>query len=168
MEVAAEVLEELCPGAREVPEEPVDNKEQEAQEELMEEEEEEEDEPDRDMGCAMENGTPLLSRLDVINSRNSLNVFSLKEDDLDKLEGIHIDFDTDNFQDDLPGTAVDTDEKVVKAKDALVGKGPRWQSYGAGKMVVQIIEKGLRLNFILYRQRAHGRRTSYLLPVPVQ
>ena len=76
-------------------------------------------------------------------------MFSLNEDDLYRLEGINIDFDNNEFQDDLPGTAVDTDEKVIKVKDALVGKGLIWQSYGAGKMVVQIIEKGLRLNLNL-------------------
>ena len=112
-----------------------ENAEQGAREEGMEEEE---DEPVGDIGNTMK----------VINSRTSNIVFPLNEDDLDRLEGININFDNEEFQDDLPGTAVDTDEKVIKVVDALVGKGPIWQSYGAGKMVTQIVSKGLRLNFV--------------------
>ena len=69
--------------------------------------------------------------------------------DIDKLEGITIDFENDHeYIDDMAGKADNTDETGVRVVDALRGKVDVWKQFGAGGMVEQVITKGLRLNFI--------------------
>ena len=84
------------------------------------------------------------------NSKRDLKPeYPFDKDDIDKLEGITIDFDNDEeYIDDMIGQADNTDETGIKVVDAIRGKVDVWKQFGAGGMVIQVITKGLRLNFI--------------------
>ena len=57
-------------------------------------------------------------------------------------------WDDNEFIDDLEGIPVEEVENDTKVVDSLKGKVGVWKKFGAGKMVLQILDDGLRLNFI--------------------
>ena len=61
---------------------------------------------------------------------------------LDILEGIST--DEAEYSEHLEGNPVEVGVKVV---DGLKAKSHIWEDFGAGKMVLQVINTGLRLNF---------------------
>ena len=82
---------------------------------------------------------------DTVVENKSKNIF----DDLDKLDALEgFSLEELEFSEDLVGTPVEKVEVGVKVVDSLKAKGHVWVKFGAGKMVLQVIEIGLRLNFI--------------------
>ena len=69
---------------------------------------------------------------------------------LDFLEGIGYPdhWDDSEFKDGLEGIPIEEVEKDTKEVDSLMGKVGVWKEFGAGKMVLQILDDGLRLNFV--------------------
>ena len=67
---------------------------------------------------------------------------------LDYFEGIkYPGLGDDEYVDGWDGIAVEEVEKDIKVVDSLKGKVDVWKEYGAGKMVLQILSNGLKLNF---------------------
>ena len=64
---------------------------------------------------------------------------------LDILEGIST--DEAEYSEHLEGNPVEEIEVGVKVVDGLKAKSHIWEDFGAGKMVLQVINTGLRLNF---------------------
>ena len=66
------------------------------------------------------------------------------------MEGIgYLDhWDDNEFIDGLEGIPIEEVEKDTKVVDSLKGKVGVWKKFGAGKMVLKILDDGLRLNFI--------------------
>ena len=96
-------------------------------------EEEEEDEEVSSVGTLVPNF--IVNKYDDIGS-------------LDYLEGIEYpDQWDDEFVDGLDGIAIEEVEKDIKVVDSLKGKVDVWREFGTGKMVLQILSNGLRLNF---------------------
>ena len=69
----------------------------------------------------------------------------LNPDRLDALEGIE--HDDNEYSEHLEGTIVESGEGRESVVNKLKVKSKVWKEFGAGKMVIQIIEGGLRLNF---------------------
>ena len=64
---------------------------------------------------------------------------------LDILEGISA--DEVEYSEHLEGIPVEEIEVGVKVVDGLKAKSHVWEEFGAGKMVLQVIDIGLKLNF---------------------
>ena len=89
---------------------------------------------------------PFCNKYDEI--KKPLHHFSNEWELLDQLEGVAreaLDNDHD-FNEFLPGV-VDNNNDEAKVVHALKGKSPMWAAMGAGKMIRNIITRGLRLNF---------------------
>ena len=64
---------------------------------------------------------------------------------LDILEGLNL--EDLEFKEDLAGTLVEKVEVGTKVVDSLQAKSHVWVEFGAGKMVQQVIQTGIMLNF---------------------
>ena len=81
--------------------------------------------------------------------------------DIDKLEGITIDFENDHeYIEDMAGKADNTDETGVRVVDALRGKVDAWKQLGAGDMLEQVITKFLSLKLHKKNVQPRGRQSS--------
>ena len=71
-----------------------------------------------------------------------------ENDRLDYFEGIKDHCrEVDEYVDGWDGVPVEEVETELRVVDSLRGKLEAWRQYGAGKMVLQIINNGLKLNF---------------------
>ena len=71
----------------------------------------------------------------------------IEADGLDFLEGVgHIDHweGANDFMDELEGIPVKEVEKDIKVVDSLKKKVGVWKEFGTGKIVLQILDNGLR------------------------
>lgn len=99
--------------------------------------EEEEEEDDHD-------GTgEIVAPVSDVLSTNKYN----DDDSLDFLEGVGL-VDQWDLVNELKGKPVEEIEKDIKVVESLKGKVEVWKKFGAGKMVLQVLGKGLRLNFV--------------------
>ena len=53
----------------------------------------------------------------------------------------------DKFIDRLEGIPIEEVEKDTKVVDSLEGKVGVWKEFGAGEMVLQILDNGLKIKF---------------------
>ena len=119
------------------------------EEEIPGEEEDEAEDAVKDLGAMKGDYNFIRSNTMKYNSKRDLKPeYPFDKDDIDNLEGITIDFENDDeYIDGMIGKADNTDETGVRVVDALKSKVDVWKQFGAGGMVVQVITKGLRLNF---------------------